>query len=172
MKLRYKFFIAFLLASFMIVTLMVGITQILIHKNFEDYVNRTLLEKKQSGSFHQSSVTILQHASGRHSAKIRCCLKRFCITICLKKRPLPDKIPFQQLTMKKPPGPGFGPPPPDPFHAGRRLCLFDKNKHPVAGDFRETDRFTYRPIILDGKKIGWLGLKKGIRQPALWKTVF
>ena len=63
---------------------------------------------------------------------------------------------------ERPPPPW--PPPPGPpggkvFLIGPRLTLFDAEKHTVVGPADAVDNHGLRPIKLNGKTVGWLGIK-------------
>ena len=45
MKLKYKFFITFIITSFLILLLVIGVTQVTIRKNFIHFVNNTEFDK-------------------------------------------------------------------------------------------------------------------------------
>lgn len=48
---------------------------------------------------------------------------------------------------------------PHPPLIEQRLTLFDAHQQVVAGDARSTRDHILRPIVVDGKTVGWLGLK-------------
>ena len=172
MKLKYKFFIAFIITSFLILILVVGVTQITIRKNFIHFVNNTEFDNltkmkellKQSYLHHNGWDDLLEN----HTAW------RDLLFQSRPNYPDTDFIPpprFAHPQRKKqrpnplpgPPSPGH-PNPMDPNTLHRRLCLFDADKQYLAGnDYHPRDKFTFQPIVISNqttsKTIGWLGLK-------------
>ncbi len=167
MKLRYKFFIAFLITSFLIVALLVGIMQIFISRNFADFVNQTELEKLDGlvASFAQEydenygwTLFVNDHRAFKRVLDQN-------LPDDIKRRPPQDRPPRFNKNIRPNRGPGrlsdFRPPPPlGLLNAGMEICLFDKEKNYVVGPRRPEDTFTFREIIKNNEIIGWLGLKK------------
>ncbi len=181
MKLRYKFFIAFLTTSCLIVVLLIGIMQFFVYRNFADFVNQTELAKlddlvnalaedyqKNNGwdSFKQNPryfVRILDQTLPNKNDKGHRpphLLSEFREMQKPERRS--NKRPDRQSHFRPPP-----PPPPDQSNPGTRLCLFDINKEYVAGPIDRNDKFTFREITANNNIIGWLGLKivSDIRHP-------
>ncbi len=174
MGLRYKFFTAFLITSFLIVALLVGIMQLFIYKNFSRYVNDAELERLDA------VVEVLEDYYRENLE-----WKGFQQNRRLWRKILDQGSSGGTPQMARPPGPGsasgFGrggdrphalhrpprPRPVDPLNLHMRLSLFDRDKNHIAGFIKTSDRFSYRGIVLDGKTKGWLGLKlvDGVKHP-------
>ena len=176
MKLRYKFFIAFLITSFLIVALLVGIMQIFIYRNFADFVNQTELAKLDGLvlSFAQDYDSDYGWAKFiDNPGAFKRVLDQNLPDDIKRTRPPRQDPPFQHNRRPRrrperdsdfrPPERDSEfrpPPPPDPLNAGIRICLFDKEKNYVAGPQMPEDTFTFRAITRNNETIGWLGLKK------------
>ncbi len=166
MKLRYKFFIAFLITSFLIVALLVGIMQIFISRNFADFVNQTELARLDGlvTYFAQEydepngwTMFVNDHRAFKRALDQN-------LPDDIKRRSPKGKPPRFNKNMRPKRGPGREndfrpPPPPDPLNAGKRICLFDKEQNYVVGPRRPEDTFTFRAITKDNETIGYLGLK-------------
>lgn len=180
MKLRYKFFAAFLITSCVIVFLLVGIMEMFVYKHFAEYVNKQELESLNelvtdlSEAYQQTSGwDTFREDPGLFGAILD---SRFPVGP-MNMAPRPPRRPWdtesdepnQRRSANSPPPPGFMPPghfPPPLAHSERealdikpRLVLFDKDKQPVCGPYRPGDRFLYRNIMVDQEIIGWVGLK-------------
>jgi two-component system sensor histidine kinase BaeS len=144
-KLAYKFFTAFSLTALMIVVLMIGIMQFFIRKNFSDYVNQTTLSNIDN------LVSDLQEEYQKHKEWDH---RRFKP---LLERHLPEFAKLKGTPSQRPPDsrPDKAERPPPPF------SLFDADKQPVAGPARSFEGHTFREIIVNGKIVGWLGLRIG-----------
>jgi len=144
-KLAYKFFMAFSLTALMIVALMISIMQFFMRKNFSDYVNQTMLANIDN------LVSDLQEEYRKHKEWDH---RRFKP---LLERHLPEFSKFKGAPSQRPPDSRSDkaerPPPP--------FSLFDAKKQPVAGPALSSERHTFREIIVDGKLVGWLGLRIG-----------
>jgi two-component system sensor histidine kinase BaeS len=171
MKLKYKFFIAFIVTSFLIVFMVVGVTQINVRKNFIRFVNNVefeeldkmvgLLKKRYQlkagwDDFYGNKTEWEKLLSESHPDNTD--QDRF------------HPVPPEHLKNSNTPPPRHfnplgGPPsrkalkPMDPFTLHRRLCLFDVDKQYVAGEYQSGDKFNFRAIVLSNRTIGWLGLK-------------
>lgn len=176
MRLRFKFFIALLTTSFLILVLLICIMQVFVYRNFADFVNRTELAKLET-----LTVNLKQEYQKNNNWEAFRNDPRFFVKL------LDDSLPVKSGQVRRPPppgpefrrdreprnrnerGPGRRPPerrrdhrpPPhhDPVNPGARLCLFDFDKKLVAGPLKPGDRFTYSKLELNGETIGWLGLK-------------
>jgi two-component system, OmpR family, sensor histidine kinase BaeS len=174
MKLKYKFFIAFIITSFLILFLVVGVAKINIRNNFMDFVNNTEFDKltKMVGLLEQN----YQQKGGWDDFRDN---SPAWGNLIFQSRPgsmAPDFVhppkfdPPPKENESSPVMPVSGPPftehpkPMNPKMLHSRLCLFDADRHYVAGnDYQSRDKFTYRPIVLSTQTppqiIGWLGLK-------------
>ncbi|MFH2061272.1 MAG: ATP-binding protein [Pseudomonadota bacterium] len=174
MKLKYKFFIAFIITSFLILFLVVGVTRITVRKNFVRFVNNsefdkltkleTLLKQQYQlrGGWHgfynnraewenllfQSRPDNPDHEFFRPGPKDH----------DQNHKPPPHLNPPHLNRMAGPPSQDILKPN-DPFTLHHRLCLFDADKQYVAGKYHPRDQFNYRAIVLSNQTIGWLGLK-------------
>lgn len=170
MRLRYKFFIALLTTSFLILVLLIGIMQLFVYRNFADFINRTELAKLDN-----LVIALAENYQNNNGwEEIKQDRHRF---IRILDQILPEKSDKKHRPPHLAPGfrqkkrldnrpnrqpefrPPHPPPPHDPTNPGIRLCLFDKNKDYVAGPLKRGDRFTFREITAKNKTIGWLGLK-------------
>ena len=139
MKLRYKFFIAFLTTSCLIVALLIGIMQFFVYRNFADYVNQTELAKLDD--LIDALAEDYQENNGWDSFRHN---PRYFVRILdqtlpnknEKRRPPPHLSPEfrkrqnpEERLNRGPEGRLRPPPPPPPGNAGTRLCLFDINKN-------------------------------------------
>ncbi|MFH2093276.1 MAG: ATP-binding protein [Pseudomonadota bacterium] len=169
MKLKYKFFIAFSIMSFLILFLIVSVTQINVRKNFIRFVNNSEFDKlTKMETLLKQQYQLKRGWDGFYNNKAE------WENLLFQSHPdnldhEPSRpIPPEHLQNRKPPphvNALTGPPPreslkPDnPFTLHRRLCLFDADKQYVAGEFHPQDQFNYRAIVLSDQTIGWLGLK-------------
>lgn len=173
MKLKYKFFIAFIITSCLILCLVVGVTQINIHKNFTKFLNDTEFGEltKMTGILKDSYIKYDGWAAFRGD-------KDAWNALILRSRPAEERHTGPGRPPMGPPQGKAHPPrlgsspgrpasrhlpgtrgPRDPLSLHVRLCLFDADKHYVAGNYNSEDRFNYKPIVSSNKTIGWLGLK-------------
>lgn len=174
MKLKYKFFIAFIITSFLILFLVVGVAKINIRNNFMNFVNNTEFDKltKIVGSLKQNYQQNNGWDDFRHNntawRDLLFQLRPSHMGPDLNHPPMFDH-PLRKNEpppLNRLPGPSFsnGPKPMNPDTLNSRLCLFDADKQYVAGDdYKSHDKFTYQPIVLSTQTthqtIGWLGLK-------------
>lgn len=180
MRLRYKFFLALLTTSFLILVLLICVMQLFVYRNFADFVNRTELAKLEALTTNLTS----EYKKNNNWETFRNDPRYFI-------RILEKSLPFKNGNRHRPPHldpdfrrehepagkrferrsdrrRGFRPPPhPDPINPGTRLCLFDVDKEYIAGPLKPGDRFTYEKISLNDETIGWLGLKlrSDVRHP-------
>lgn len=176
------------MTSFSIVVLLIGIMQWFIYQNFEEYVNQTELGKldlfvealadshRESGGWdrftrnpRQWNEFLWANLPKNHNVSED--RESF-------HQPRPNDFDFGGERPhpgefgREQPHPFPGPPmhhpgrgriqggqPIDPLQIGRRLSLFDEESAHIAGHSRVLEENTIRPITVDGKTIGWLGLK-------------
>jgi len=182
MKLHYKFFMAFILNSLLIMGLLIGTLQFFVYRNFSDYVNRVELSKLNN------LVTALKEAYVKHDRwdSFRKDPRRWndIVFFNLMKNH-PKSLPAERNSdiSGRPPPPRDerhrppprderhrrppprderrGPPrhaPLDPLQIGRRLSLFDAKMDHVAGRRSRHEPHTFREIMVNGNTVGWLGL--------------
>ncbi|UCF94748.1 MAG: HAMP domain-containing protein [Desulfobacterales bacterium] len=183
-RLSYKIFGAFLLTSFMVVTLMVGIMQFYVSRQFADYVNQTALDRLAA------LTTQLAAEYQAHQG-----WQRLKTDSELWNKMLREALPQSDLDRATFSFRPDGPPPPAPRAAmspvGRRdssaagseemrperlhrrlhrlaraLALFDADMQQIAGGplRGSSDRYTSQEIVVGGRTVGWLGLPKRERQ--------
>lgn len=167
MKLKYKFFIAFIIISLLILLMVVGVTQLTIKKNFIQFVNNTVLEEQTKmvallkKSYQQKNGwdEFRDNHAAWNTLFFQSNPDNSDVNVNLPAQPEHHKKPKDRrphpeaLSYPLPPKP-MGPP---PLHL--RLCLFDADKQYVAGNYMPHDQFDYIPIIISNQTIGWLGLK-------------
>lgn len=173
MKLKVKFFIAFIITSLLILFLVTGVTQLTIRKNFIQFVNKTEFEKLTK------MVTLLKISYQKNNGwdGLRDKPDAWDILFFQSNPDNPGLVPdpsklrdHLRHVNKRPPKIKMLPEPPKPMEPRslhRRLCLFDADKQYVAGEFQINDKFDYHPIVLSSqttkqplrKTIGWLGFK-------------
>jgi two-component system sensor histidine kinase BaeS len=152
-----KFFISFLLTGVILVALLIIAMQVYTFQNFGEYVDNAQLEKLSGLTTALAEVyeekgdwTFLR---GNHNQWIEIFVETGLIR---------DDRPHQG----HPPQPrhlreGFVPPPeavPGPLDVGPRITLFDAGYRPVMGRARSPEEHAIRPIVLDDKVIGYLGI--------------
>jgi two-component system, OmpR family, sensor histidine kinase BaeS len=170
MRLAFKIFLAFFASSLTVVVLMTGIMGYFVRHGFQEFVNRGEMEKlsevvsKLSDAYrsHHGWEFIRDDPSGfRH----------------LIHPDFPGRFPGGMhpdgpegmdhdgpMDMHRPPDhdPGMGLPdrgPPVPFMEGR-IALFDQGMRVVAGRAGPSGGYILKEISVDGKTVGWLGLRK------------
>ncbi|MFZ5453988.1 MAG: ATP-binding protein [Thermodesulfobacteriota bacterium] len=178
-KLSYKLFATLLLTSFMIVVIMVAVMQYYASSNFADYLRKMEMERLESLA--RELAGVYQKEGGWK--QLRQNLPRWREFV--RPRPFgggphpPGPPGFsperEQLLGMEPPPPQLPSPPPwsinqrpppppppdrDPFNPGSRISLFDAGKHPLMGRASSTREHFLQPIRVDGKIVGWLGIKK------------
>ena len=182
-RLSYKIFVAFLLTSFMVVALMVGIMQFYVSHQFADYVNKTALDRlsaltAQLAAEYQADPgwQRLKTDSERWGEMLREALMQSDLD-----RPTSHLGPDEPSAAPLAAVPHVGQPNstgtdaheirPDKLHRrlhrlGRALALFNADMQQIAGGpLRGTpDSYTLQEIVVGGRTIGWLGLPKKERQ--------
>jgi two-component system, OmpR family, sensor histidine kinase BaeS len=172
LKFRHKVFLIFLLNSLVIIGCMLLIARHYVSRNFENYVQKMEMERldeltkilgkeyRKSGgwepvvrNFGQWLETVVLGPRGPHPPGED-----------IPGRP-PGLPPFPPNPTGPPPEgetmPRMEPPPPPPHQNFRqRLALFDSEKRPLTGSHTATENFYFKPVLVDGREVGWLGLKK------------
>ena len=163
-RLSYKIFGAFLLTSVAIVALTIGVLRFFIYHHFADYINK--VELKSLETLMETLKVEYQNQQGWERLRSnRRLWRRMVASNFLRKdfeasRP---PLPEDRLDERKERayGPGLQPPPKKNFfHIGSRLFLLDDQKRPVGGIMRSPDNQMLEEIRIQGKTVGWLGLKK------------
>ncbi|MDD2903084.1 MAG: ATP-binding protein [Syntrophales bacterium] len=176
-KLSYKLFATLLLTSLMIVVIMVAVMQYYASRNFADYVHKMEMERLEVLA--RELAAAYQRDGGwehlRHNLPY---WLEFMRPRPFRGEPFPpeppDRFPGRDhhLGLEPPPPPppwsdNHRPPPPpppppgqDPFNPGPRISLFDAGKHPLVGRASDTRDHYLQPILVEGKIVGWLGIKK------------
>lgn len=179
MKLRFrqKVFLTFLVNSLLIVICMLLIAGYYGHRNFENYIGKVETEKLTelaealSQEFKERGAWDSVLDNWDHWLRLA--------AIGPPARSGPGgpggpagNPPLPPLPIGAPPPPGNtpgqqGPPPPDGRPPGRgdllasHLTLFDDRRQPLNGDdTTSSSEYQLRPIAVDGRTVGWLGLKK------------
>lgn len=172
LKFRHKVFLIFLLNSLVTVICMLLIARYYAPRNFENYVQKMEMEKvdalaKALGQEYQKS--------GSWEPVLRN-FDRWLATVVLGPGPRPPG----EAAPGRPPGPppphhvpqtgtppGEGgpmppvePPPPPHQNFVQRVSLFDNEKRPLTGTHTSAEGFLLKPVLVDGRTVGWLGLKK------------
>ncbi len=174
MKLHFKFCAVLLIMSALIVCMMAGIMEFFIYRNFTDFVAKR--ELAQLDSVVNVLKEIYAESSGWETLKgnenrwHQMLQKAVFIEDRNKMvRPPPPEPRHPPVSISQigqhPPGPGDRPhmkPRPDGPEGGlnlpMRLCLFDRDKRPVAGRFNRDERYVFREILINGEAAGLLGL--------------
>lgn len=160
MKLRYKFFLAFLLAGLGIVALLAGGMHYFASRNFADYVTNEALERLDDVRERLANEYRVHHGWRRLAvdprlweALLRSPLRRYGLP------PLPSPPPpMNPEASEGPPPQGALPPPPPLMPLLRNLVLFDAEKRFVAGRAGTPGNAVLRAITVDGTTVGWLGM--------------
>ncbi len=176
-KLSHKLLASFLSTSLLTIAAMVIIMQVFATRDFTDYVNRVEMERV-NGLLAEFREEYIAHQGWDHLRmndwRWRDILNSKLLDGDLDP-PLPPPPPpphppdegsgWQERSFNRP-GPGFhnGEPPPlppfrDPFSITHRISLFDEGQRLVAGNPSRPEVQVLKPIMIDGKTVGWLGLK-------------
>ncbi len=149
-RLVFKIFLAFFLTSMVVIMLMTGIMRYIGQRNFENFVNRMDMERLSELDQKLRSA-YMEHGSWEFLRQ--------------------DPRIF--IRMIRPERPAFGPPggmnarpsmgmgrrgygPGESF----RISLFDDRKRPVAGRALSPENHILKEITVDGRTVGWLGLRE------------
>jgi two-component system sensor histidine kinase BaeS len=165
-KLSYKFFIAFLLTSVISVVLMIAIMQLYLSKNFVGFINKMDMESlNQLGN--TLSVEYQKHQGWDKLKNNHRLWHRLLHSVSRGKHF--DRRP-------PPPHPHFGqngenrgkrkhrPPRHGPFRRPSRFALFDAQKIFVIGNRAPLEQHLLKPIIVEEKTVGWVGMHKKIER--------
>lgn len=155
MKLTFKLFAAFLVTSLMIVVFMTAVMQHYASRNFSAYVGRVEMEQlsdimprlEQEYKAHQG----WEHLRG-NQAQWEQLLR---LRPDEARRAAPRPAPPRRQDVRARPSDPLRPPPHD---IRPRLSLFDRDKRLVMGRGAEKDH-VLKEIIVDGRVVGWLGLR-------------
>jgi two-component system, OmpR family, sensor histidine kinase BaeS len=178
-KLSHKLFAAFLCTSSLTVVAMVVITQTFATRNFTDYVNRVEMEKL-SNLMNEFKDEYIRHRGWdtlRDDDELWWDILRsknvhgdLDLPFSAPPPPPPhgeEEFRRQGHHLFMPPRgpqeketPPFPPQPHDPFRMPFRISLFDEAMRLVAGNVSPPQEQILKPIEVDGKTVGWLGIRK------------
>ena len=167
-KLSYKIFAAFLLTFFVVLALMIGSIRFFAYHNFSDYVHKVEIdmldefvdrltaeyEKRQGwqslkGNYFLWFATLRQSKLASSSPSGNAVSDRTVVTkMGQKEWPRGDNVGTDQSQMRY------------VYRMLHRVTLFDERKAPVVGRARSVEGHALREIKVDGKTVGWLGLRK------------
>jgi two-component system sensor histidine kinase BaeS len=174
LKFRHKVFLVFLLNSLLTVLCMLLIARYYGPRNFENYVQKMEMERIEELT---KALSQEYQKSGSWEPTLRNFDRWLSMVVIVMRRPPGEEI------AEHPPGPppphapppadpgrengeATGrmdpPPPPLPPHQvfAQRIALFDSEKRPLAGTQTSTEGYQLKPVLADGRVVGWLGLKK------------
>lgn len=170
-KLSYKLFAIFLLTSLMIVVIMVGFMQYYASRNFADYLNKMEMERLDELVLELAA----EYQQDQGWDRLRNNFSRW-MDLTRPRHPKggifppwPPGFGSRPDSRQDPPPPPWGmdqrpppppPPGPDPFNPGPRISLFDAGKEPLVGGARTSQDHLLKAIQVDGKIVGWLGIRK------------
>lgn len=166
-RLSYKILAVFFLLSTFSVILSVGLLRYFAISHFEQYI------REKDANFIQTLIPHLadfyndNHTWNPLQGKSETWKRLIFETIGNETGPQPPWSPGEKdhdgsEFHKPPPGdPQTGPlMPPGPFPLELRIGLFDAGKRLVTGPPGPVESFSLQPITLNGKTVGWVGLKK------------
>ncbi len=162
-KLAYKIFGAFLLTSLIVIVLMTGIMRYFAERHFTNYVNKVESETLSD------LVDTLEAAYSEHDGwdfirknpRAFRTLRRSVFSKDASDRPIPAPPPVESRErFNGDRHPDMPPPRPLQHMITQRISLFDENMRVVEGDAISTDDHILKELTVDGKIVGWLGLKK------------
>lgn len=172
-KLLPKLFASFLCTSLLIVISMVVIAEFFASRNFADYVIKMEMEKLSdlADRFKEEYTEYHGWDHVRNDYKAWRGLFRPESRRPDTTPPLPPPPPERELEMPgpepemPPPAPphetGFPHPPPfNPLQRAPRVSLFDEQQRLVAGSPGSPQDQLLQEITVDGKTVGWLGVRK------------
>jgi two-component system sensor histidine kinase BaeS len=167
-KLSYKIFAAFLLTFFVVLALMIASIRFFAYHNFSDYVHKVEIdmldefvdrltaeyEKQQGwqslkGNYFLWFATLRQSKLAASSPSGGAVSDRTVVTkMGQKEWPRGDNVGTDKSEMRY------------VYRMLHRVTLFDERKSPVVGRARSVEGHALREIEVDGKTVGWLGLRK------------
>ena len=163
-KLAYKIFGAFLLTSLITVILMTGIMRYFAQRHFTNYVNKVeietlseLVDKLGTAYSEHQGWEFIRKNPGEFGAQIRTLYSEDAFDLPLPASPPGD--PRERFEDDRHPD---MPPPLRPLQhrIARRISLFDDRMQLIEGEAIKRDNHILKEITVDGKIVGWLGLKK------------
>ncbi|MGC9325666.1 MAG: ATP-binding protein [Desulfomonilia bacterium] len=162
-KLAYKIFGAFLLTSVIVVVLMTGITQYFAKRHFTEYVNK--VESEVLSELVDTLATdYREHTGWDFIQGDPQAFRTLMRTIFSKDE---SDVPKTEPSPGDPNAKIDDDRTPDMPLPGRiqqriaqRISLFDDQMQVVNGDATSTEGHNLKAIIVDGKTVGWLGLRK------------
>lgn len=162
-KLSYKIFTVFFLTVVIIVAFMVISLRYFMDRHFTEYVNQVELERLNT------LVTVLsqEYQAEQGWNRLKSDRKKWWETIvsALREKDSPkiDPLERQSITDRQDRHVGADRSYPPPYRGylriGPRLFLLDAQKNLVAGR-PAPEKYILRDITVDGKIVGWLGLRK------------
>ena len=166
-KLSYKIFATFVIASFVVVGLMVGLIKFYVARNFTDYVNRSLLERYSQ----LADALAADYKTSKSWQGLKDNPQRWLeiLRSSLPPKDLePDDRSQQPTDSESRRSSSATQEIPSAEHSGRiqrlarRLALFDAHKQHIAGGRASVayDGYTLQDIVVDGQTVGMLGFHK------------
>jgi two-component system, OmpR family, sensor histidine kinase BaeS len=185
LKLSHKLLASFLCTSLLTVVAMVVLMQIYATRDFTDYVNRVEMEKL-SDLLDGLKEDYITHQGWEHLRQnfvlwqdlLRSRSHPGDLDLPLPPPPHPPPPPphppeeefrgrernFNMPGADLPKGPPLPPLPPpprhNPFSIAARTSLFDEGQRLVVGNPSTPQEQVLKPIEVDGKTVGWLGIRK------------
>ncbi|HOO39323.1 MAG TPA: ATP-binding protein [Deltaproteobacteria bacterium] len=162
-KLAYKIFGAFLLTSLIVIVLMTGIMRYFAERHFTNYVNK--VESETLSELVETLAIAYSEHNGwefiRENPKAFRTLRRTVFAKDEAGREMPAPPPGEtHERFDNEEHPDIPPPRPLQYMITKRISLFDEKMRVVEGDATSTDDHNLKEITVDGKIVGWLGLKK------------
>ena len=168
MKLSIKLFISFLLTFIILTVLMMATVQFYSHRDFSKYVETTEMLRLDE----LAALLAQEYQADRGWENIRNDASQWRYLLNFFYPPAPGNsvnlpgFPPSADSPHHPPPPHsradspHHPPPPPSFRMATRLTLFDSQKRPVIGPATSPKDHTLKQIEVEGRVVGWLGLKK------------
>jgi two-component system, OmpR family, sensor histidine kinase BaeS len=171
LKFRHKVFLIFLLNSLVIVICMLLIARYYAPRNFENYVQK--MEMERLGEL--TKVLSLEYQKNGSWEPV---LRNFghwlnMVVFGLRRPPgedTPGRPPGPPPPYSPPPTgtrsekgetiPHMEPPPPPHHDFAQRISLFDSEKRPLTDTQTSAENYLLKPVMVDGRVVGWLGLRK------------
>jgi len=159
LKLAYKIFWAFLITSLITIILMTGIMRYFAQRHFTNYVNK--VESEVLSDLSDRLGTAYSEHDGWQFIKDEPRLFRSILRTAIPQKDV------KQRRRSAPPGdagirPGDDHAPPMflQHRIIQRISLFDEHKQLVEGGAASTRDHILQKITVDGKTVGWLGLRE------------